>query len=81
MIAIFSNLEQISWVCAFGGMKEKKWTICKSRGHSLVTHVWERGLNCGRVVETASQNRLKSLLCITLCNRWPWIIKNNQKFN
>ena len=47
MIAIFRNLKQLSWdldgggkVCAFEGVKEKKWNINKSADYSHGKHVW-----------------------------------------
>lgn len=47
MIAIFRNLKQLSWdldgggkVCAFEGVKEKKWNINKSADYSHGKRVW-----------------------------------------
>lgn len=47
------------------GMKGKRWNINKSAKYSCGTHVLERELNCGCIIEITSQNRLRSHLYIS----------------
>ena len=62
-------------MCAFEGVKGKKWDINKSEDYNHGTQIWERGLNCGCMMEIASQNSLKSLLDVIV----PQVNLNHQK--